>query len=90
MLNKKIKLPFEKKNPIKASILSLQPNTLQDGNTKVKFMLILENIHVGSERGSRSGSEKKSFQIRNTAVEVFLTYLVQTLNCSWASQIVYW
>jgi hypothetical protein len=31
-------------------IIDMQPKHLQDGNTKVKFLLrILEEIHVGSE-----------------------------------------
>jgi hypothetical protein len=38
----------------------MQPNNLQDGNTKVKFMLrILEKIHVGSLTGSGSERNRK-------------------------------
>jgi hypothetical protein len=37
---------------------NMQPNNLQDGNTKVKFMLrILEKIHAGSLTGPGFGWE---------------------------------
>ncbi len=48
---------LEKNSPRKLiSRRNMQPNTLQDGETKVNFMLHTRKKHVGSETGS--GSEK--------------------------------
>jgi hypothetical protein len=60
MINLKFKFLFIKKNSLKSlylvTIFYLTHLHVQDGNTKVKFMLrIFRKIHEGSEIGSESG-----------------------------------
>jgi hypothetical protein len=69
MLNFKNKFLFSNQNSLKSLYFIIICNLthLQDGNTKVKFVLrLFKKIHVGSETGSGSTSNTVRIRMKPT------------------------